>query len=357
MRPVSRQVALAALASLLAACASAPQEMTWFPAERVPAEPAGWPPPPEPRRLVYAGELVGESNFRRSEGARESSAGRLLRWIVGLGGERRNVVELVRPQTGTVDSRGRVLVTDAGREGVLVFDEPAGKLDAWNDAGDGVAFRSPVGIVEAGDGSVLVADSELGYVVRLDADGNPVGEFGRGALSRPTGLARDPETGDIYVADTAAHDIKVFDEAGRLLRTLGGPGTGAGQFNGPTHLCFTGRHLYVADTLNARVQVLAPDGSVISTIGQRGLFLGNMVRPKGVTADRDGNVYVIESYYDHLLVFSGTGELLLPIGGSGGGAGQFFLPAGAWTDHGHRLFVADMFNGRVVVLDYIGEPG
>jgi hypothetical protein len=46
--------------------------------------------------------------------------------------------------------------------------------------------------------------------------------------------------------------------------------------------------------------------------------------------------------------------LLLPIGGTGNDAGKFFLPAGAWTDDGDRLFVADMFNGRVVVLDYLG---
>jgi hypothetical protein len=53
-------------------------------------------------------------------------------------------------------------------------------------------------------------------------------------------------------------------------------------------------------------------------------------------------------------VFNESGELLLPIGGTGNDAGKFFLPAGAWTDDGDRLFVADMFNGRVVVLDYLG---
>ena len=55
-----------------------------------------------------------------------------------------------------------------------------------------------------------------------------------------------------------------------------------------------------------------------------------------------------------MLVFNAKGDLLLPIGGTGSTAGRFFLPAGAWTDDGRRLFVADMFNGRVVVLDYVG---
>ena len=85
------------------------------------------------------------------------------------------------------------------------------------------------------------------------------------------------------------------------------------------------------------------------------MYIGNLVRPKGVVTDRDGHVYVIESYHDHVLVFSETGELLLPIGGTGKDPGRFFLPAGAWTDDGSRLFVADMFNGRVVVFDYLGD--
>ena len=147
----------------------------------------------------------------------------------------------------------------------------------------------------------------------------------------------------------------MLDDSGALVRTLGRRGVAAGEFNGPTHMSCAGERLYVTDTLNARVQVLSPSGESLAIIGQRGLFLGNLVRPKGVVTDRDGHVYVIESYYDHVLVFSDSGDLLIPIGGTGKEPGQFFLPAGAWTDDGSRLFVADMFNGRVVVLDYLGD--
>jgi hypothetical protein len=56
---------------------------------------------------------------------------------------------------------------------------------------------------------------------------------------------------------------------------------------------------------------------LVRQIGTRGLGLGNLVRPKGVSVDGEGNVYVVESYYDSLLVFSPRGEFLLPIGGTG----------------------------------------
>jgi DNA-binding beta-propeller fold protein YncE len=351
MRPFS--VCLAAI--IISGCAAAPLEMHYFPEGRTPESALVWPGPPEAARLTYAGELVGEVNFRNVEGTQDSAAIKVLRWIAGIGGSKDQVRELLRPQSGMVDDRGRILITDAGRQAVVVFDEAQAVLEIWDQAAPGKSFLSPVGIVADGAGGYLVADADLGHLVRLDADGLPGGDFGRGLLQRPTGVTRDPVSGEIFVADSAAHDIKVFAVDGSLLRTLGQRGVGKGQFNGPTHLSFAGGSLYVTDTLNARVQVLAPDGAAVSTIGQRGLYVGNLVRPKGVVTDRDGHVYVIESYYDRILVFSDSGELLLPIGGTGNAAGQFFLPAGAWTDDGNRLFVADMFNGRVVVLDYLGD--
>jgi len=344
-----------AMVMLLPGCAAAPTEMVDFP-EGQPEASLVWPAPPEPGRLRYAGELLGEQNFRNVEGAQDGAGRRLWRWIAGLGGRGAPVDELVRPQSGMVDIQGRILVTDAGRGAVVVFDPQGARLTIWAEAASGQAFLSPVGIAADGGGGYLVADAEIAAVLRLDADGNPVNEFGRGLLRRPTGLCRSAARREIFVADTGAHDIKVFDERGALLRTLGRRGVAPGEFNGPTHLSCAADRLYVSDALNARVQVLSPGGALLHSIGERGLFVGNLVRPKGVVTDRDGHVYVIESYYDYLLVFDEAGQLLLPIGGTGSGAGQFFLPAGAWSDGGDRLFIADMFNGRVVMLDYLGQP-
>lgn len=339
---------------VLSGCAAAPVEMHFFPEGREAQAQLVWPGQPEEPRLAYAGELIGEDNFQTAEGERDSAALRAWRWIAGIGREK-EVRELIRPQSGMVDASGRVLVTDAGREAVVVFDELAGKLDFWQEAEPGRNFLSPVGIAADGAGGFLVADSEIGYLVRLSGEGEPEGSVGQGVLERPTGMCRNEMSGEIFVADTSAHDIKVFETSGRLLRRIGGRGIEAGSFNGPTHLSCSGGKLYVTDTLNARVQVLSPSGSPLASIGKRGLFVGNLVRPKGVTTDRDGNVYVVESYYDHLLIFNSSGDLLMPLGGTGNEAGKFFLPAGAWTDNGGRLFIADMFNGRVVVLDYLGD--
>ena len=99
---------------------------------------------------------------------------------------------------------------------------------------------------------------------------------------------------------------------------------------------------------------MPPPGEYRRAIGTRGLFVGNLVRPKGVAVDGERNVYVIESYYDNLLVYNAEGEFLMPLGGTGSSTGRFFLPAGVWTDERNRVFVADMFNGRVVVFPFLG---
>lgn len=314
-----------------------------------------WPSPPETPRFRYAGMLIGEENFVPDErGDKRSVSEKFLRWLVGLAGNNTPKIELRRPQTGMVDSDGRVYVTDISNHAVFVFDQVAGKLHVWTEAQERRNFVTPVGIVEGANGQVLVADAELGQVFRFDRDGKPLGSFGKGILVRPTGLARDVQRGRIYVADTHAHDVKVFDDEGRLVDMIGRRGEDEGDLNYPTHLAFARDQLYVVDGMNARVQIYDSEGRNAGGFGRRGLFIGNMTRPKGITVDAEGNIYVVESFYDNLLVFNSEGKFLMPIGGTGKDIGQFYLPAGVWTDRQNRIYVADMFNGRIVIFQFLG---
>ena len=207
----------------------------------------------------------------------------------------------------------------------------------------------------AKNGDIIVADAELRRVVRLDAQGEPKTTFGVEDLERPTGLAIDPVSGNIYVADTAEHNIKVYDDNGKLVQVIGKLGEGTGEFNAPTHIAFISDKLYVTDTFNSRVQVFDSNGDFSNSLGSRGLFVGNLVRPKGVTADSEGNIYIIESFHDYLLVYSQSAQFLLPIGGTGSKYGEFYLPAGVWIDSRDRLYVADMYNARVAIFQKIGD--
>jgi hypothetical protein len=62
-----------------------------------------------------------------------------------------------------------------------------------------------------------------------------------------SGLAVAPD-GSFFVADHMAKRVHVFRRDGRFLRSIGRPGRGPGEFDGPSHLAFSGDSLlYVVD--------------------------------------------------------------------------------------------------------------
>jgi DNA-binding beta-propeller fold protein YncE len=357
-----------AIPLLLAGCAAEPRQFVLLGQAAANAERLTWPPigQGEVPRYNYVGELVGDPNYvteKREPGVSMTNLARLIRAIV-VG--REEPKELSRTQSGVVDAAGRVLVTDFGRQSVVVFDSAARGVDEWRNATASRQFMAPVGIAVAEDGNVFVADADLAVVVRLDSSGKPLSLIGEGQLGRPTGLAYDPATKRLFVTDTPAHQVKVFGLDGKLLDAWGeqggetdrAKGRGSGEdllLNWPTHLTVARGKLYIADSMNARVMVVAADsGKPLATIGTRGNFVGNLVRPKGVAVDSEGNVYVIESFHDRMLVFNSKGQFLMAIGGEGGAPGEFVLPSGIWIDRRDRIFVADTHNARVQIFQFLG---
>ena len=347
------------LSVLLVGCASEPLVMRFDPGQVSAGQRIYFPPisDEEVPRYVYVGELIGEQNFVEPEGKEKNRFVEALKWLAGIF-ENPNPVVLQRPQSGVVDENGRILITDVSRAAVFVFDPGNGRLDVWEFARGFRRFASPTGIALGPAGRVFVADSELREVFVLDATGKGTSLIDSSQLERPNGLAWDPAEGLLYVADTQAHQIKVFDMTGRLVRSIGKRGEGPGEFNFPTFLALAGDRLVVSDTMNARVQLIPLNGSgQPEIVGERGSRIGNLVRPKGVAVDSENNLYVIESYYDHLLIFDEQARFLLPIGGAGKAAGSFYLPGGVWIDQGNRVFVADTFNGRIAVFQFLGGGG
>ncbi len=309
-----------------------------------------WPAPPELPRYRLVGELYGESNFIRQKEERS-----LLQMIVGflVGDARPNILQ--RPQSGYTDEQGRVYVSDVSRQAVLLFDIPSNQFQVFDHLSKDLRFINPIGISAAPQGDIYVSDAEHATIARLHSDGTPVSLIGMNILKRPTGIAYDPLAQQLYVADTQDHNIKVFDNTGKLMQVIGHRGERPGEFNFPTHLAYRDGRLYVSDKMNARIQILDSSGEYLSSFGKRGSYIGDTPHPKGVAADSDGNIYIVESYFDHLLIYNDQSELLLPIGGTGKEVGQFYLPAGVWVDNKDRVYIADMFNGRVVILQYLGD--
>ncbi|OGS92257.1 MAG: hypothetical protein A2Z95_01230 [Gallionellales bacterium GWA2_60_18] len=362
MRNLTNILAASCLAGLLAGCAGTAEKAVFqLSAGNDAGQDASrimFPPPSEEEipRYVYIGQLVGETNFVVPEQKRDTLGG-VFRWLAGLlSGPSRPTV-LQRPQAVVVDeANDRILVSDISRQAVFVFDELEGSLSLWEKAAGQQNFVAPLGLALGENGEVYVSDPELGYVARLDRGGNTLGTIGKDILQRPTGVAYDPVLHRLYVSDTRASDIKIFEQDGTLAGTLGEHGEQSGELNRPTFLVLHNGALYVSDTMNARIQVISAEtGAPIASIGERGQNIGNLVRPKGVGVDSEDNVYAVESYHDHLLVYNSQGNFLMPIGGgTGQQIGQYYLPSGLWVDSRNRIFLADTFNGRVVVFQFLG---
>ncbi len=346
-------VFMAAALLLVGGCAQIPSVFDYRPYEDVKQSPV-WPAAPELARYGFVGELTGEENFPRP-GEKTLNVGvKFLRWLVGLVRHSEAPVVLQRPQAVISDGLGRIYVSDVSRQAVYLFDTQRAELSVWEYAAKNIRFELPIGLTLAEDGGVWVADASLQLVSHLDSNGQPLAQIGFGMLEHPTGLARDPATGRLFVADRGSNSIKVFSSAGELLSEFSGFGEAEGELNGPTYLFWQDEKLYVTDTLNSRIQIFSGQGEYLFSFGRRGLFVGDLPRPKGVAVDKAGNVYVVESFYDYLLIFNQSGELLLPIGGTGHGVGQFYLPAGVWVDENY-VYVADTFNGRVMIFEYLGD--
>ncbi|GKT12725.1 MAG: hypothetical protein ISEC1_P1705 [Thiomicrorhabdus sp.] len=310
-----------------------------------------WPQLPEVPRYRYLGELHGEG-FNAEKHANKS----WLELIAGFITGKPKPVVLKRPYSVHVSPENLVYVADVGLAAVMVFNLNDNTIQLWKNATELQPFKAPVSIAFVKN-EIWVSDVDLGEVFRFSKKGEPLGSFGSKILKRPIGLVYDDKQGRLYVADSSAHDIKVFNTEGALVETIGRYGEGDREFNFPSNIDYKDNKLYVSDTMNARIQVFGINGnnSDSKLIGNRGLRVGNTPRPKGVAVDSDENIYIVESYYGYLLVFNKNGEFLLPISGGGREIGRFDLPVGVTVDHLDRVFIADTFNGRVVMLQYLGN--
>lgn len=181
----------------------------------------------------------------------------------------------------------------------------------------GGVLRFPQGIAVGTDGSVYVADQFGRDIQRFAADGTPLAVFGSQGTGDGEftagigGLAVDPVSGDVFAVDSRPGRILRFTAQGAFVAAFGTAGTAPGQFRfgGGTDSDDTagggvvvgGGTLWVADTLNNRVQRMGLDGSDPAVISFPGTGGFSILEGVGWT-DRDGGLlYVADNRNDRVV--------------------------------------------------------
>ena len=223
------------------------------------------------------------------------------------------------------------------------------------------------------------------------------------ATATPNMIAFFPKEFEIRVPPKAplAGDSTPLPEGSVTL--IGGAGSELGQFSQPGGLAIDAAgNLYVADTLNQRVQRIAPDGT-IDTVGEAGSDPGQFANPGsdefaddgpwGVTVDAEGNIYVADTWNHRIQKFDANlqlvpdwiidslfgprdiaidangdliltdtgnnrivrytldGEIIRSFGVRGDDRGEFSEPVGVSIAPNGDIYIADYWNQRIVRYD------
>ncbi len=279
-------------------------------------------------------------------------------------------------------------------------------------------LTDPEGIAVDRDGNIYVAEG-LGYrVVRISPSGDKTTVAGNGTpgflgdggpatqaqLNRPSGVAVDTN-GDLYIADTANHRIRLVsataaadgtrhistvagvgppDPPGRQCYGCGGGSLGDGgpallaQLRLPIDVAIDGDGLLIADMENHRIRRVGPAAGAlglrpITTIAGNGTsgfdgdggraIQANLNRPVSVAVDELGEVYVADRGNNRVrridsdgIISTVAGNGFVGWGGDGRAAStaQLYVPQGIHFDQADNLYIADSANERIRMVDRTG---
>jgi len=205
----------------------------------------------------------------------------------------------------------------------------------------GKPLVEPVAVaVDRATGDVFVSDSGALTVDVYDSSGKYLTQFVTGHHHIPASLAVDEASGNVYVVETEASAsegdiVDVFKPAGgkyELLAEWIGTNSAAKRFGEITGIAVdnskeaSAGDVYVLDASNQKVDVFAPPAPTGIESALRGTQLtgGFLEETNGVAVNpENGKVYVLDAALNDYQVFSPSGAFELKVTGKGSPNGAF----------------------------------
>lgn len=210
------------------------------------------------------------------------------------------------PNRIAVSSNGTIYLTDAENHCVRVLSVDGTVQQTFS-------IQKPLAIGVMPNGDLILSHGN--QVSRFTPSGSLISHIGAGDFQKPNDLVIS-SSGTIYITDSRAHVVRVYNAQGAHLFNIGSAGNGNGQMMFPTGIALNANEteLYVVDQGNARVQVFSTSGAYLRTIGQftyqqgnQWVFDGTFTRPQSIALDPLGRLYVSDLYQGDLQILDSQG--------------------------------------------------
>lgn len=286
-----------------------------------------------------------------------------------------NLVMTVLPHLGAgsgtrdaaTDSAGNIYAADYLHDQIAKYSPTGSFITAWGGktAPTCQQVPRPYGVtVDASDHVYALASNGQTPVKVFNPDGScvPGGSYGvRGTTDTTTSQPRRVAVGaglspKVYVADLWGIKILVYNADGTLSQRIGSwPFPAAGGLNEARSVAVSASHVFVANTINQRIDRFDLNGANPLAFGFRGSGETNsgFNWPQGVAVNpTTGNVWVADTRNNRLMEFSINGGSPLRTFGVRVGSGmQFNWPMALTFDNANNVYVADTSNHRIVSFD------
>lgn len=275
-------------------------------------------------------------------------------WLFSIYGHEGDLLR--RPSSAAFDSQGNIHIADTGKNRILVFDADGAFIAAYGTPGNGpLELSGPVDVAVSDDGRSYVIDRASSKMVVYDQSRTPVD-----SIDFPDDTPMSVTVAGDELIVTTASGVLVGTLDGELQTGYVARGPEPGQFNRPNGVAVgPDGTLFVADTLNYRVQAIGTDGEVLWTYGEplppeQAIRFDDPSRkfglPASIAADESGFLYVVDGLNGEVHILEqGDGSFVEIIGDIGHNDGFFYYPDGIDYRDG-RIVVADRFNDRVQVF-------
>lgn len=207
------------------------------------------------------------------------------------------------------------------------------------------------------DGKIFVCDTVAYTIQVFDFKNRQSSIFapkGEGKFQLPINITVDPGDGTRYVADTGREQVLIYDSLGAFQWAIGKK-----DEMRPTDVAVSADRLYITDLKHHAVRVYKKaDRSFLFAIPADEKDTnapGKLFQPANLTLDDKGHLLVSDIGGNQVQIYDMDGKFLRSIGRQGVAPGLFARPKGISVDRAGHVYVVDAATQVVQIFDMEGR--